>query len=333
MKALAGVGVLVVIALAAAACAGSHKKTLGPEPTGLRSEIVTRTVKSSRLILGGRVRCTAIATTPVEAGREIAVTFLLHNDGAFPIKAPVADGSTSLVIKAADGTTYDTARAALLEHSLGGPYRTPLRIPAGATRRIAAPRVYVRWKGPLRIVPGCENKALPALPVDVTAAGPPPDKATAIADVVASTGGLLDHCRPQKSGVAVVGTIEPPSASGPSMDARCSVTLHSEGRFLVAQTLVLIPPGLRGVRVQQPYETLPPRKQRRPFAAIAWELVVTRNGAVTVAGFTHDATRAANRMAPEWTWSGSGWSRPGSARCGYEGFAGEPMLDLISVCP
>ena len=197
---------------------------------------------------------------------------------------------------------------------------------------LESPGVSVRWRGPLRVVPQCERTALPALHVDVTAPGPPPDVQTAIADVVAATGHLLDHCRPERSGAAVEGTIEPPSGSGPSMDARCSVSLHSEGRFVVAQVLVLIPPDLHGVQVRQPYDTLSYRKRPPPYEAIAWQLVVTTDGAVTVAGFTHDATTAANRMAPEWTWSGSSWGRPGSARCGYEGFAGGPSLDLISAC-
>jgi hypothetical protein len=117
------------------------------------------------------------------------------------------------------------------------------------------------------------------------------------------------------------------------MNARCSVRLHSEGTFVVAQVLVLIPPKQRGVHVVQPYDTLSFRKQRRPYESIAWQLVVTKEGAVTVAGFNHSATRAGKRMAPEWFWSGSSWGRPGGAKCGFEGFGGGPSLDLISVCP
>jgi hypothetical protein len=223
-----------------------------------------------------------------------------------------------LVVKAADGTTYNTRTAELESGSTGGPFRLPVTIPAGATTDMGSPRtsVYVRWTGPLRIAPGCEKNLLPPLHVSVVAPGPPPDDRTAIADVVAATGHFLDRCRPEKSGVAVEGQIDPPSGDGPSMDARCSARVRSEGQFLVVQVLVLIPPTLRGVRVRHPYDTLPFTRCRRPDEAIAWQFVVTKNGAVTVAGSTHDATRAANRMAPEWTWSGSNWGRPGSARCG-----------------
>ena len=117
------------------------------------------------------------------------------------------------------------------------------------------------------------------------------------------------------------------------MNARCSVTLRSEGRFLVAQVLVLIPPKLRGVHVVQPYDTLTFRKHRRPYEAIAWELVVTKSGAMTVAGYMLDATRKGTTMAPQWFWSGSSWGRPGAARCGFAGGSNWPELDVISVCP
>lgn len=333
MRALPSVGVLTAIALAAAACAGGHKSIHVTTSVSPGPKISVRTMSSSGLILEGRARCTASVTTPVEAGHEIAVTFSLHNLSESVVKAPVAEGSVWLVIRSADGITYNTRTALSAELSHGGPFRTPVRIPPGETRTVGGAGDFVRWQGPLRIRPGCEDRLLPALDVGVTAPGPPLSNQTAIADVVAATGHLLDHCRPQESGVPVEGTIEPPSGGGPSMDAECSVSLHGEGRFVVAQVLVLIPPDMRGVRVRQPYETLSFPKRRRPYEAIAWELVVTRDGAVTVAGFTHDATRAANRMAPEWNWSGSQWSQPGSARCGFEGFGGGPMLDLISVCP
>lgn len=270
---------------------------------------------------------------PVEAGNEIAATFSLHNVSSHAVRAPVENASPRLVVRAGDGTKYDTQTAVFASGSLGGPYRPPITIQPGATRTMLSPRVLVRWKGPLRVTPVCEKKALPALRVKVVAPGPPNDVRTAISNVVGATGGLLDDCRPEKPGVAVDGTIRPPTGGGPSMQARCSLTVQPEGRFLVAQVLVRIPRDLRGLRVRQPYETLTFAKHRRPYAAIAWELVVTRDGAVTVAGYTHDATRAGKRMAPEWFWSGSGWGQPGSAKCGGEGFSNWPELDLISVCP
>lgn len=327
MKGLVATCLLFAVALSA--CAGNHRT----QPMSTGAQVSARTISSSRLVLGGRVRCTATVSTPVEAGHEIDLRFALHNVSGSSVRAPVVDGSVWLVVESPDGTTYNTRTAESAEGSLGGPYRPPVEIPSGATASMVSPRVSVRWQGPLRIMPGCEKKTLPPLHVKVAAPGPPPDDQTAIAEVVAATGHLLDHCRPGEPGVAVEGRIDAPDGSGDSMDARCSVTLHSEGRFLVAQVLVLIPPNMQGVRVREPYETLSFPKQPPPYEALAWELVVTRDGAVTVAGFNRDATRAADRMAPEWTWSGSGWGRPGSARCGYEGISGGPALDLISACP
>jgi hypothetical protein len=329
VKILGGACVVAAVAAALSACGSSHRASTAV--TG--APVSARTVSTSRLILGGRVRCTATATTPVEAGHEIAVTFSLRNLSGSTARAPLDEASTRLVLRAGDGTRYDTAAALRAEGSLGGPYRLPLAIHPGETETLGSQSVFVRWKGPLHIIPGCDEKPLPPLHVQVSSPGPPPDDRSAVADVVAATGHLLDRCRPQQPGVAVDGEIKPPTGSGPAMEARCSVSLHSEGGFLVAQVLVLIPPNLRGVHVVQPYDTLSFRKHRRPYESIAWQLVVTRDGAVTVAGFTHDATRAGKRMAPEWSWSGTSWGRPGSARCGYEGFAGGPTLDLISVCP
>lgn len=269
----------------------------------------------------------------VAAGDAIHVSFSLHNVSGSAVRAPVENASPWLGVRAGDGTSYDTRAALVASGSFGGPSRPPIVIRSGATRMMVSPRVLVRWKGPLQVTPGCEKKGLPALHVNVAAPGPPPSAGAAIAKVVAVTGGLLDHCRPAKPGVAVEGKIDAPTGGGPSMAARCSLTLHSEGQFLVAQVLARIPPDLRGVHVVQPYETLSTLKHRRPYAAIAWELVVTKNGAVTVAGYTHDATRAGKAMAPEWFWSGTSWGQPGAAKCGGEGFSNWPELDLISVCP
>lgn len=334
MKRRAASCVLLASAVALSACAGSHRVN---DAVQMRpgAQVSAGKISSSALILGGRVRCTATVTTPVQAGQDVGLTLSLRNVSGSTARAGTTEGSSWLVVRPADDARYDTRQALAAEESHGGPYRMPLAIRPGETKTMRGPSVFVRWKGPLRITPGCEQKALPALDVKVTAPGPPRDDSTAIADVVAATGHLLDHCRPEQSGVAVVGQIDPPGGSGPPMAARCSVTLHSEGRFVVAQVLVLIPPRLHGVRVLQPYDTLSLGKRPRPYEAIAWQLVVTSSGAVTVAGFNRDATRAANRMAPEWTWSwaDSSWEGPGSARCGYVGIAGGPSLDLISACP
>jgi hypothetical protein len=191
----------------------------------------------------------------------------------------------------------------------------------------------VRWAGPLQVTPGCEDTALPPLRVKVTSPGPPPDDQTAIADVVAASGGLLDKCRPQQSGVAVQGEIDGPGGAAPPLEATCSVSVHSEGGFLVAQALVLTPPNLPGVEVRQPHEVVSLQKLPRPYEAIAWEFVVTKEGAVTVAGTMRDATKVGNTMAPGWIWTGSRWSGPDKSRCGFETLSDGPAVDFITACP
>lgn len=326
---LTRVSALVAIAITTAACAGSHAARSRPAEA---SVVSANTVSSSRLILGGRVRCTATATTPVQAGLELGVRFALHNVSRRPVK--VRPGSW-LVVRSASGTTYDTR---LPDRGFpGGPLRLSTALPAGATRTIQAPVIPVRWRGPLRITPGCEQSALPVLRVGVEAPGPPPDDRTAVADVVSAVHPLLDRCWPSTDGVAVEGQIDAPSRSAPSLLAKCSVSIEREGDFLVAQVLVLSPPDLRGVHIWRTYEQpLVPRETAPPYEAIVWQFVVTKDGARSVGGATRDATKGGvDRMAPSWPLTGAyAWQgRPSTSRCGYQGFYGSPSVDFISVCP
>src|SRR5262249_5613451 len=203
----------------------------------------------------------------------------------------------------------------------------------------------VRWDGPLRITPECEGKTLHVLRVAVVAPGPPVDESTAIGEVVAATGHLLDQCRPQTPEIAVYGQIYAPSGSAPPMSAACSLTFDLEGTgFWVAQVLVLIPPGLASVTIQQPYElfgppydllsgpTIPP-----PYEAIAWQFVVTQDGALPVAAATTDATNvgSSGQMEPSFAWNGKTWRQVGIGSCGGRGWAWggiSPTIDFISAC-
>src|SRR5207244_1366722 len=139
--------------------------------------------------------------------------------------------------------------------------------------------VAMRWSGPLVITPGCLGTTLHPLTVQVAAPWPRPSESTAVAAVLAAAKHVFDHCVPQKSGAPVDGQIDPPSAIVQPMDAQRSISISSEGTFLVAQALVLIPPDLAGVQVYQPYETLWPVGQltglqaEPPYEAIAWEFV------------------------------------------------------------
>ena len=120
------------------------------------------------------------------------------------------------------------------------------------------------------------------------------------------------------------------------MSATCSVEIQSEGDFLVAQALIASQIDLDAVHVSRPYEQLSVQ-HASPYEAIAWQFVVTKNGATPVAAAEADATKSADRMAPDWDWTSSGArSQPGSSRCGGSGggWGGlGPMVEFISACP
>jgi hypothetical protein len=121
------------------------------------------------------------------------------------------------------------------------------------------------------------------------------------------------------------------------MRAKCSVTIRRKGGFLVAQALVVIPPELGSAYVRQPYEQLSTPKTDRSHEAIAWQFVVTKDGATPVAGAEVDSTQGAPRMAPFMSWSGSRWQEAGDAHCGGSGGSNggwtSPTIEFISVCP
>lgn len=201
----------------------------------------------------------------------------------------------------------------------------------------------MRWRGPLQVTPECEGRALPKLRVSVTAPWPSPPPSTALGEVVAAAGHLLDHCLPQAPGVAVDGQIEPPSGSAAPMNAQCSISLSSQGGFWDAQVLVLVPVGLSGVQIFQPYELLWPNGSPLPvtlaagppYEAIAWEFVATRDKATPVAASTVTASTATGRSAASFTWNGKGWQSQGVESCGGNGFAWGgtgPDLEFVSAC-
>lgn len=326
MKVLPGACLLVAVTAALSACAGSHHPVAG-------TPVSAKTISSSRLILGGRVRCTTTVTTPIEVGQALGAQFTFRNVSKRSVKVGLAPWDVRLVLRAPDGTKYDTQ--ALVSGSI--PYIPPTKLAAGAVRTVSGMGALVRvhWPGPLRIAPSCGQTKLPALRVAVAAPGPPPDGRTAVADVVAASGHLLDRCRPTLPGVPVRGEIDAPDGSAPPLDTTCTVTIRREEGFWVAQTLVVSPPGLQE-RVQDPYERLPTLEPYRNSEAIAWEFVVTKNGAASVDSAETDASKAANRMANFWEWNGSSWAKGGDGRCGGWGNSGGgpagPAVDFVSVC-
>jgi hypothetical protein len=120
------------------------------------------------------------------------------------------------------------------------------------------------------------------------------------------------------------------------MAAQCSVFISNEGGFWVAQVVVVTPPGAQGLRIWQPYETLwqpgvSPPTLSPPFEEIAWEFVVTRDGATPVAAATAYATGSFHQMAPLWYWSRGGWQYAGTGECGGSSFI--PSVDLGTTGP
>jgi hypothetical protein len=314
----------------------SHEATAGaPE-----FAILAPTLRSSRLVLHGRVRCTASVKSEVQAGQAVSVKVVLHNVSKRAVKFSRWVFDAAVVLKAADGTTYDSN--GFYAGLPGIPPPLPTKIRRGARVLLSRIAIPVRWSGPLQLTPECLGKALPALSVRVGAPWPRPDQSAAADEVVAAAGHLLDQCRPQAPGVPVYGQINPPSGNAPPMNAECSLSIGWEGSFLVAQVLVLIPPGLPGVQIFQPYETLWPTghwvglASSPPYEAIAWEFVVTRYKAIPVAAATLSATNSSSQMAPFWGWDGSGWRLEGTGSCGGTGFAAGgrgPEIEFISACP
>lgn len=304
-------------------------------PSG--AQVSATTVGSSRLIMHGTVRCTATVARSVEAGSPLGLTFAVHNLSKHTVKVLLADGGLWLVVRAADGTTYDTRVP--LRSELGGiPF--PATIPPGTTTTdpFVGKYLRVRWRGPLHVTPGCGKTALPALTVGVKAQGHPPDERAAVADVVAASGHLLDHCRPERAGVAVQGLIYPPSGGTPPMHARCSVSIKNEGNFLRAQVLIVSPPGRRHVHVRQPYvqlTTASTNPTHSPYEASVWEFVVTNDGTTPVAAAEAEATKPGKGRETFWSLMGSHWQKSGDGICGGTGGSSgpTPMFDFISVCP
>jgi len=274
-------------------------------------------------------------------GHAVTVRFTLHNRSRRPVKVYLGVFSTWLLLDAADGTRYDTR--APLEALPGIPPPIARRIRSGATVHLGPVAVPVRWNGPLLITPGCLGTKLHTLRVQVAGPWPSPHPSAAVGEVVAAAGHLLDNCLPQAPGVPVDGQIDPPSGNAQPMDAQCSISISSEGTFLVAQVLVLIPPDLSGVQIYQPYETLwpidkpvpAPLASTPPYEAIAWEFVVTRDGAIPVAASTISATSSSGKTVPFFDWNGKGWQQDGTSTCGGESFAGGgtgPEIEFIAAC-
>jgi hypothetical protein len=328
MKLSLGTALLIAVALAVSACAGTAVNH-GP-PVALPSAGT-----SSRLILDGAVRCTATVTTPVQVGQALGVSITFENVSKHTVNVEPPYGGVWAVVKSPDGTTYDT-RMPWENTSIPPPRSIPLQPGGTATRRLSELRV--RWRGPLRVTPGCDVSAAPPTRVVVTSPGLPASTTAAMNDVVAATGHLLDHCRPRESGVPVVGRIDAPSGHTPPLQARCSITLHRNGDFYAAQLFIVTPPNLPAAHVQDPYEGLAgPYLRNHNTQELGWQFVVTGQGATSVYSAERDTMRSGGRRrAPDWAWDGSTWKPAGDSLCGGDGGGfgalNGPIVEFVSAC-
>jgi hypothetical protein len=283
-------------------------------------------------MLDGTVRCTATLPASVQAGDDLGAVFAFHNLSKRTVKVDLAYGGMWVLIKSPDGTTYDSRVP--LEHN-PGPYVPPIPIAPGKTKTVPLRNLRVRWDGPLNVRPGCGLSVLRPIRVAVTSPGLPKSESAALNAVVAASGHLLDNCRPTTSGVSVAGRIDPPSGDAPAMQARCSVTLERKRGFYVARVLIVTPPSLQ-VHAVEPYGVLSgPNDPSHNAEAIAWQFVVTRDGATSVYSTDQNTTAAADRTVPGWTWTGANWQGPVNSQCGGGGGGNSvngPSVAFVSAC-
>lgn len=317
MKRLILLGALLALTLAASAHGGG-------KATGM--------VSSSRLVDGGHIRVTASVAPSVQIGEALTLTYRFRNVSKKARTLRLGYDTQWLVVRSADGERYDT-RA--IWNGFGGPIIAPTTLPPGRVVTRTLP-VRVRWSGPLRITPGWDSARLPSVRVRVTSPGAPANSRLAVATVVAATGHLLDHCAPRAAGVPVVGRIVEPRQSAPPMAARCSVEIRRKAGFDLAQVVITTPAQLRA-HTDWTYETVRLPRAHGNAEAIAWQFVVTKAGAKSVAAASVDTTRSARKMAPYWEWTSAGpGTRPGGSHCGGSGgggggYAGPGVL-FVSEC-
>jgi hypothetical protein len=325
MRLSLGAVLLAAVALAASACGSTHR-TGGAATSG-------PTGSSTRLILDGAVRCTATVTTPVQVGHELGLSVSFHNVSKHTVDVQPGYGGVWAVVRSPDGTTYDTR---VPWENRTGPSASAISLDPGATQTERLRYLRIRWEGPLRITPGCGVSAAPAVRVAVTSPGLPASAKAAVKDVAAATGHLLDHCRPVSSDVAVTGRIDAPQHSAPPLRTRCSVSLRAEKGFDVAQVIVTTTPEPRHVQLDQLYEQFTSPLNGTNVMAVAWQFVVTKEGATSVTSADIESSKGKG-FAPDWQWTSAGpGNRPGGSICGSTGGGGGgdlgPLVEFVSIC-
>jgi hypothetical protein len=317
MKRLLTVGALFALVLAASA----HGESKAPGR-----------VTTSRLVDGGHFRITVTVGTPAQVGHLLRIRYRIRNVSKVTRSIQLAYTSLWYAVRNADGVQFDTRS---IWYGFG-PRMPPTKLRPGGEITRTSFQERARWSGPLRITPGWANEPLPSVRIEVKTPGAPASSRSAVAQVVAATGRLLDHCRPRVAGVAVIGRIDAPQNSAPPMATRCVVSIRRKTGFDVAQVVITTPRKARA-HVGWQYETIRFPSGHGNREAIAWQFVVTKNGATSVAAASVEATRQAKKMAPDWEWTSAGHgSRPGGSRCGGTGGSSGgstgPSVQFVSIC-
>jgi hypothetical protein len=331
MKVL-GVALLAVVVFAGAASGSGNparsQSTKGP--TGGAGATLT----SSRLVKDGHIRITAAVKAHVPAGKFLSVSITFTNISKQPRKIQLADNEY-VVVHTSNGTKIDSRIA--FPYGIGGPV-PPTKLKPGKSVTVYAD-LRVLWSGRFAVTPGWWVFPLATLHSRVTTpAGPAPSDDAAIADVVASTGHMLDNCLPTTRGVAMTGRIKAPNVRA-ALPASCLILLRHERGFDAAQVVILSPPDLKGVHVRKQYEDFKGRlKWGTNAEAIAWQFMVTGDGAKSMDSTTIASTKTVrHRQVPEGRWTASGWAgHVGRYSCGGEDFdpsgAEGPLIAVVSNC-
>lgn len=289
--------------------------------------------------MNGNIRITATAKTPARPGKPLGVTFRITNVSKQPRMVQLGyPENLWFVMHIPNNPSYDSRF--LTRFNVGGP-SMPTKLRPGQSVTRSPSGVPVSWSGPLRIVAGFNGIKLPALnvPVVVPSGRLPSDRA-AVAEVLASTGHLLDDCRPSSPGIPVIGEIKAPHGSAPPLRARCSVDIEHERGFLSAQVLIATPPAFTSIHLQQPYEqfTVPKPLSATSREMTAWLFVVTHAGVISTDSTGFTSARPGKQWVPDWQWTTNGFERgSGTSRCGWlfsipGGGSRGPIVQFVSIC-
>ena len=206
--------------------------------------------------------------------------------------------------------------------------------------------VVVRWPGTLSLRADCLDvpglPTVPAISARVLGTGTAPPVDVALDAALSVTGGLFRSCLPIASGSWVVGTIDPPVATGtpaqdaptriPPMNARCSARIVREPGFDVVTLLYVVPADAPGAAVQR-YLKMTDAPNLAGDGSVEegrWVFVITSTN-VTEAEPLESLYRTmpSDNRSVAYAFEGGAWHIHSAARCGAAGLA---TIEFITPC-